>query len=49
MAKLKERVDFYKKGVVKMRNQPNDPEASATAKRTGAWGPWRGQEEPDSL
>ncbi|KAK3738531.1 hypothetical protein QZH41_012039 [Actinostola sp. cb2023] len=44
VAKLKERVDFYRKGVVKMRNQRDDPEALASAKRNGVWGPWRGLE-----
>ncbi|XP_020906296.2 arylsulfatase B, partial [Exaiptasia diaphana] len=42
LARMKARVDFYKKGMVPKRNQPEDPDAEITAKRNGAWTPWRG-------
>lgn len=44
VAQLKSRVDFYRKSVAKMRNQPNDICALKNAQRDGVWGPWKGTE-----
>lgn len=41
MAKLKERVEFYKQGMVPSLYRPSDPEGVAAAKRNGVWGPWK--------
>lgn len=41
VGRLMKRVEFYKKGLVHRRNQLPDPEAIETARRKGAWGPWK--------
>ncbi|XP_031561188.1 arylsulfatase B-like [Actinia tenebrosa] len=38
--KMKDRVQYYMKGLVPPIMKPNDPTAYETAKKNGAWSPW---------
>jgi hypothetical protein len=38
--KMKERVQFYMRGLVPPIIKPNDPKAYEVAKKNGAWSPW---------
>jgi len=40
--KLRDRVRYYKKGVVPPEKKRGNPKARRIARVTGYWGPWRG-------
>lgn len=41
VAKFKEKIANYARGMVRPLNKPSDPQARKTAKKNGCWGPWQ--------